>query len=823
MIGTPYTLQEIAEILGTRAVIRQAAEPVQSVVFDSRQVFRPAQTLFVALKGEKRDGHQFIDNAFEKGVHNYLVSDPHQVPEGCNYIQVPDTLAALQQFATFHRQRFSLPLLAITGSNGKTIVKEWISTLLDKTLLIVKSPKSYNSQVGVPLSLLQLNPAARLGIFEAGISRPGEMEALQVMIQPQLGLLTHFGDAHEEGFPAKEAKLLEKLKLFQACQAVFATADDPLVLKHLQNLNLPLITIGRDSSASIRLISAVEKKNSWEIQLQDQGEIHFLKLGLGSQADLENGLLAILVARHFRLSFPEIQEGLEKLQAVSMRMDLISDNPEITIINDAYNADLSSIHNAFSLLFSDEFQPGKALILSDLEHQGQMQEKIQQEVLQEAVKMLGNENIILIGPVFQQISQGNMDAYATTEDFLREFDYQRFRNKTVLLKGARRFELEKIIPYLSRRVNATLFKVNLNHLSGNLRFFRSLVPRGTKIMAMVKAFAYGSGTWEIAQALERDGIDYLAVAYLSEGIALRTRNISRPIMVMNPDQTGIEQLFHFDLEPEVYSLDFLKKYLATGKMLGATQMKVHLKVETGMHRLGFRPAELITIQAFLADHPALRVVSVFSHLAAADESDEDAYSHAQVQTLTGFADQLEKALSYKPLRHILNTAGILRFPEYSLDMVRLGLGLYGLSPVPGLPFPELQEVGSLHTIISQLNEYPAGTSIGYGRSQVTERVSRIATLPIGYADGIPRALSNGRVSFLVHGKLAPVIGRVCMDMLMLDVTDIPGVAAGDEVVLFGPQGQAFQSVEALAGGAGTIAYEILSGISPRVRRVYVRE
>lgn len=824
MLGISYTLSQIAGIVGAKSLhLSSDAGPIDAIAFDSRQVYRPGETLFVALKGDKRDGHQFADNAAEKGVKNFLLSDSAFAPEGCNYVLVENTLEALQALAAFHRSRFELPVFAITGSNGKTIVKEWLSTLLEQDFQIVKSPKSYNSQVGVPLSVLQINEDADLGIFEAGISRLGEMEKLEPLIGPKFGIMTHFGDAHKEGFRDAGEKLEEKLKLFKNCDLVFVSADDDLVLEKMRSLKIACKTIGFGKNADLQILQASADKAGWVLELQEGDGLEGLELPQPGPAALENAALAVLVARHLGLSFDRIREGLQKLQSISMRTELISDNPEITIINDAYNADEASIHNAFSLLEFDSFQAGKAIILSDLEHLGGLQKQTQGSVLQDAQLRFGSENVILIGPVFKEMVQENSLAYASTEKFLEEFDYQNFRNKTVLLKGARKFELEKIIPYLSRRVNATLFKVNLNHLNENLRFFRSLLPHKTRIMAMVKAFAYGSGTWEIAQAMQREGVDYLAVAYLSEGIALRTRNIDLPIMVMNPDLSGVEQLFHFGLEPEVFNLEFLKKYYAAGKILGNPDMKVHIKVETGMRRLGFTDAELPGLILFLNEHPGIQVTSVFSHLSGADEARNDDFSRIQVKRFLAFADRLALGLPNVPMLHILNTAGILRFPEYAMDMVRPGLGLYGLSPIGGKRFAELKEVGSLHTIISQIREYPENTPIGYGLSETTKRESRIATLPIGYADGIRRSLSNGKVSFLIHGKYAPVMGRVCMDMLMVDVTDIPEAKEGDEVVLFGEQDGQFQSVEALAEGADTIAYEILSGISPRVRRVYVRE
>lgn len=839
MSGFSYTIRELAALLPEAELLVHASEmaavPLKVVAYDSRQLHNPLESLFVALKSENRDGHMYVNQAAYCGVCNFLVSDRTattmvrledgvEVPAEGNYLVVPDTMAALQALARSHRERFDIPIVAITGSNGKTIVKEWLADLLGQQMQVVKSPRSYNSQLGVPLSVFGMDAEDEIGIFEAGISRVGEMEKLEAILQPQFGIMTHFGDAHAEGFASEYEKLSEKLKLFRNCEVVLVTADDEAVVETMKEKGIPIRTIGRAAGADLRVTAQQEHPAGWDIVLQDGEAAERIRIPEAGDAALENALLVVLAARHFGLGWEAIRSGLAALHPVTMRMELITDNPELAIINDAYNADQHSVYNAFSLLENTLSHPGRAVILSDIAHQGQAQERIQADLLAAAVRRFGAANVWLVGPVFSRIAATRDDvaSFPDTSALLEAFDYDRFRDKAVLLKGARRFELERVIPYLSRRATATWFSVDLNALSQNFRFFRARLPANAKIMAMVKAHAYGCGSWEIAQALEAEGVDYLAVAYTSEGIALRTSGIDVPIMVMNADTQSLEQLYRYRLEPEVYDLQFMELYRQTGKRLGKTGMPVHIKVDTGMRRLGFQLAEREALEAYLTAHPEIDVLSLLSHLAVADDPAQVDFSRRQITRFITFCNEFEYATGRRPMRHLLNTAGILRFRDVKMDMVRLGIGLYGISPLPG-GTPGLREIGSLHSVITQIHDYPAGTGVGYGLSETLQRPTRLATVPIGYADGVPRILSNGRASFLVRGQRAHIVGRVCMDMLMLDVTDIADARAGDEVVLFGAQNGAFISVSEIAEAAGTIPYEILTSIHQRVRRVYVRD
>jgi alanine racemase len=815
MLGLPYDIQEIAQAALARDLF-QGQWPLTKlryVAYDTRLISHGPETLFVALKTAHRDGHAFIAEAIQKGVRNFLVAQPIAV-EGINYALCEDPLDGLQAWAMFHRQRFSYPVVGITGSNGKTIVKEWISTLIEADCQLVKSPMSYNSQLGVPISILRMHPQADVALIEAGISQPGEMEVLQQIIQPTIGVMTHFGAAHQQGFASEAAKLQEKLQLFEGVQRVLAGSHQAQVIQALEARPALLRTIGPRSQDTIRV-----EIQEGEVMLY-HGAAH---ASLGplqpNSADHENLLLSLLVAHELGVDWASLQSRVPLLLPVEMRSELLTDNPEITLINDSYNSDPDSVRNAFGLLMQTHSQPRRQIILSDVPHLGDLQEATQQALLAEAIELVGPDQVRTVGPVFHLLGGGI--SYPNTEALLADLRYEDFVDSTVLIKGARSFALERILPHLTRKLNATQLDISLQALQHNFRYLQAQLPEGTRSMCMVKAFAYGSGSWEIAQTLEQAGADYLAVAFASEAIELRQANIRLPIMVMNPDLSSIEALIHYRIEPEVSNLPFLQAYLRAAKLAGLSPIPLHLKLETGMGRLGFCEADLPQLIELFLQQPDLQLISVLSHLAAADLPEEDAFSLQQIHRFQSMYARLRQELGIVPLRHILNTAGLFRFPQASFEMVRLGIGLYGIHPLGTAS--ELSEIGTLRSLISQIQIHPAGTSIGYGRSQRTERDSRIATVPIGYADGIPRSLSNGKIGFLVQGQPAPVFGRVCMDMLMLDVTDIPEARAGDEVVLFGRQGKAFLSVQTVAEAAGTIPYELLVRISPRVRRVYVRE
>ncbi|MEL6191506.1 MAG: bifunctional UDP-N-acetylmuramoyl-tripeptide:D-alanyl-D-alanine ligase/alanine racemase [Bacteroidota bacterium] len=820
MLGIPYTIQEIAQYSLAQDLFQGEFDPapVKYLAWDSRSISHGKETLFVALSTDNRDGHDYISQAYEKGVRNFLTSQ--KLPyKDVNYALCENTLETFQLWARNHRRRFDYPVVAITGSNGKTIVKEWLTTLLEAQFQVVKSPMSYNSQIGVPASLLQLHPMADIAIIEAGISQPDEMDILHELIFPTHGILTHMGDAHADGFTSFEEKLTEKAKLFQGVRHLWMHADQEEVFQSIQAKNLAVTSIGRSPEADLQITSSESYGNGAMLQILEDCQTLEITLLQRDEAFIENTTLSMLAARKLGMEWEDIQERVSLLSPVEMRTEMITDNPEITIINDAYNSDLESIRNALQVLVRNSSHPKHILILSDIMHLGDQQVQKHQDILKEAEDLLGAEQVYTIGPVFHNLRKEN--AYLDTKAFMKAASYEGFRDTVVLLKGARPFRLENILPLLNQKLNSSAFVINLEALSNNYRYLKSLLPEGTKSMCMVKAYAYGSGSWEIASALEQEGATYLTVAYTSEAISLRQKGIRMPIMVMNANLDSIPELLAYDIEPQVYSLDFLEKYLQKARLSARSRYRIHLKLETGMGRLGLKKAELNRLVPLISLHPDLEVISVMTHLAAADEAEADDFSHKQVKRFQQMYAYLQENLGLQAFRHVLNTAGILRFPEYSFEMVRMGIGLYGISPTDSIQ-SELTEIGSLITQISQIQEHPNGTSIGYGRAQTTTRDSRIATIPLGYADGIPRSLGNGKISFLINGQPAPTFGRICMDMLMLDVTDIPSAKAGDEVVLIGKQGEQQVSVVDLAKAADTIPYEILVRISPRVRRVYVR-
>ncbi len=823
MLGLPYTLAEIAQV-GLALDLFQGQlhpEPLRYLAYDSRQISHGRQTVFIALKTSNRDGHDFIEDAYQKGVRNFLLARPPQRKD-LNFALCADPLEVLQLWAKHHRQRFSYPVIGITGSNGKTTIKEWVATLLEPFFQLVKSPMSFNSQLGVPISLLQMHPHAELALIEAGISKPGEMETLAHLIQPEVGVFTHLGAAHAEGFASEEQKFAEKTLLFQGSNLVLAGSQQAWVKAQLQARFRHLALVGEKSTSQTKLAitSTQATEKGWALALSYAGgpsvqaDFH-----IKGRAALENATLALLTALQFEPNLGKLAPRLSMLQAVAMRMEMITDNPDVTIINDSYNSDLDSVRMALQQLAQVHIHPKKNIILSDIPHLGEQQVSAQQNIFEEATQIA--DQVWTVGPVFGQLALGN--SYLNTEQLLAQFSYEDFLDSTVLLKGARDFELERVIPLLQRKLNATYFQIDLNRLSQNFRWLKSHLSESVKTMCMVKAASYGAGTWEIAQQLERDGAHYLAVAYASEGIELRQAGIQLPIMVMNPDLSSVEALLQFNLEPEVSNFPFLKRYLQAARLSGLPQYRIHLKLETGMGRLGFVEKDLPNLIDILGVHPDLEVTSVMSHLSASDDPSQDLYSHQQAQRFQAMFLRLQSELGLVAFRHLLNTAGLLRFPEYHFDMVRMGIGLYGIDPRPDQASSELAEIGSLHSSITQIHAHPAGDSIGYGRAQQVNRESKVAIVPIGYADGIPRSLGLGKQSFLVQGKWAPTVGRICMDMMMLDVTGIPEVAPGQEVVLIGSQEDKHLSVGDLALSANTIPYEILVRISPRVRRVYVRE
>ncbi|MDX2063692.1 MAG: alanine racemase [Bacteroidia bacterium] len=801
--------------------------PIEHWLYDSRHQVPGPGAVFLALPGPHRDGHGFIGQAYQKGVRLFWVAQPiatDAYPDAA-FWQVPDVLAALQRLAAHHRAQFQGTVVGITGSNGKTTVKEWLTTLLEGQFDVYKSPRSYNSQLGVALALLGLRPHHQVALIECGISQVGEMARLAAMVQPSFGVLTHLGDAHANGFADGAEKVAEKLALFPPdCPVVsfrHGATYTPLVERHLAQRTAPVVA---PSVGTLQLTSALYQSTtgSWEVTLEVGGTPIAATAPIAGEAGCENLVLALASAHLLGLRPEQVSQRSGLLRPLELRTQLLTDNPEVVVLADAYNADIDSIRNAVALLLTQRQLPTRRLILSDIEHLGRDSAELHAKLVRELSQALGAEHLELIGPQFTAAAAAlgatEVQVYPSVAAYLARFEYHRYRGAVVLVKGARRFELEQILPRLARHSGPTVLQINLNAAIENLRTLQAPLPPGTGTVVMLKAGAYGTGAWQLAQALVPAGVAYLGVAQPYEGIELRERGITAPILVLYPDPT-LQQCASYDLEPVISGWAQVEALVAldpaTYPLAG-----VHLEFDTGMARLGFSPAEAAAVTARLAQQP-VPVATCFTHLAASEDPAQDAFTRSQLSAFAAAAAQVR--LRYPGCkRHALNTGGALRFPEAAYELVRLGIGLYGIDP-RGPATSQLREIGSLRTVVAQLHTYPAGTSVGYGRAEVLQAEARIATLPLGYADGLPRSVGERRFSVLIRGQRAPIVGRVCMDVCMAEVTHIAGVAEGDEAVVFGAQGTEVQSIEALAQASGTIAYEVLARIPARVRRVYLRE
>lgn len=821
------TLRDIAGMLHT-TVRTGEGTPISQLLTDSRKLQSPATTLFFALNSPQRDGHQFIADLYKKQVRCFVVAadvDETKFP-GAVFLKVPDTLAALQQLAATYRRRFSLPVVAITGSNGKTIVKEWLWHLLHQQRNIVRSPKSYNSQTGVPLSVWQINEQHDLALLEAGISQPGEMEKLEKIIQPSIGILTNIGDAHNEGFKDKAEKIKEKLKLFVHCSTVLGREEDLAALREeiAAFPGKPAVLTWGYGAGNALVVNRIEvKENLAVITYTWSGAACTVSTPFTDQAAVENTLLCCLACHHLAGEQQGWMEKISSLPAINMRLEVKKGINQCIIINDSYSADLTSLEIALNFLDHQPAHPRKTVILSDFLQSGEPDETLYAAILELAQKH-GISRLIGIGPRISHTLAAadagglQVELFSGTGDFISRFLSSRFRDEVVLVKGARSFGFEEIVQLLEQKVHQTLLEINLAAVVHNVKVYQRHLQPGTKLMAMVKAFAYGSGGAEIAGILQFHKVDYLAVAYADEGVELRKAGITLPVMVMNVEETAFDAITAYNLEPDIYSFSLLRAFENFLQKEGLENFPVHVEIETGMNRLGFALAEIPALALHLADTSLLKVQTVFSHLASSDDADDDAYTLQQFDRFMQGADILKKHLPYPFLQHIANSAAILRLPRLQLDMVRLGIGMYGIDS-SGAYQSLLQPAATLRSTIAQLKQLKAGESVSYNRKGILARDSVIATVRIGYADGFSRRFGYGTACMLVRGKKAPVVGTVCMDMTMIDVTDIAGVQEGDEVIIFGKD----LPVQQLAAWAGTIPYEIMTGISQRVKRVYFEE
>ncbi|MFK7934548.1 MAG: bifunctional UDP-N-acetylmuramoyl-tripeptide:D-alanyl-D-alanine ligase/alanine racemase [Saprospiraceae bacterium] len=847
-----YTFSQIATAL--KGEINQQFAPnmvIEHILFDSRKVIFPTTAIFFAIIGKRQNGHHFVSDAFAKGVRHFVVNQDEEIelPDlaKVNVLKVRNTTTALQKLALFHRHQFNFPVIGITGSNGKTVVKEWLFQLLHANYQVVRSPKSYNSQIGVPLSVLRIQPQHNLGIFEAGISQVGEMKNIAPIITPTIGVFTNIGAAHSEGFDNQRQKIREKLQLFKKCETLVYCVDHKEIAQEVAQVSdtskvsdtFSTFTWSKSQSADFQIISIrkfrnykteiVAKLNNVSIKLDDSFnppsnlDLIQIEIPFVDDASIENAIHCWCVLLLLNIPPEGIAQKMWQLEPVAMRLELRAGVNNCTIVNDSYNSDLHSLEIALNFLQQQSQHEKNTLILSDILQSGAAKEKLYAQVQ----RLISNKNIQRFIGVGEEvntlqklISQSVEQAYfSTITDLLAAYknDEISFQNETILLKGARQFTFEKIAHQLAQRIHQTVLEVNLDALVHNLSVFHQYLKPSTKVMAMVKASAYGSGSIEVARLLEFQNVDYLAVAYADEGVELRRAGIQLPILVLNPEAATYDALFEFDLEPEVYHLTALRELIKLAN-LKKEHLQIHLKIDTGMHRLGFEEKDVNAILRLLNQQHFLTVASIFSHLAASEAAEHDEFTQQQIRIYQTVYRQLSEGLRYQPIRHILNSSGIVRFADQQMDMVRLGIGLYGIDGSAEIQ-QQLRVVNSLKATISQIKNVAIGETIGYSRRGLAERPLRTATISIGYADGLPRAAGNGRYSVLIKNQLAPIIGNVCMDMCMVDVTDLENVEEGDTVIIFGEH----PKVDDLAKAIGTISYEVFTNISQRVKRIYIQE
>ncbi|HSU28106.1 MAG TPA: bifunctional UDP-N-acetylmuramoyl-tripeptide:D-alanyl-D-alanine ligase/alanine racemase [Chitinophagaceae bacterium] len=825
-----YSIKNIFNIIGAEGTLTNDHE-IENILIDSRKVHTPSSSLFFALKGPRRDGHQFIPELYKKGVRNFVVSetaDDTLFPDS-NFLLVDDTQVALQQLAAQHRSQFDYPVIGITGSNGKTIVKEWLYQLLHSDYSIVRSPKSYNSQVGVPLSVWQMDKQHNLALFEAGISQQGEMLRLERIIRPTIGILTNIGEAHSEGFVDPHHKFREKLVLFRNSKVLIARDIDMEDQKEFLSLlsdELSVLTWGYAEKNDFLIRNTSSEAGLTTFILDHKGKELAVSIPFTDDASIENAITCSCLLLQLGLAPEQIAARMKLLQPVNMRLEMKNGINDCLLINDSYSADLSSLQIALNFLEQQQTKLKKTVIISDFLQSAIPDEELYPGILEnmrkhQVSRVIGIGERIAASLLHESMKADKdmrIELYPETSAFLKEFKSSAFRDEAILVKGARVFTFEKIVRLLEEKAHQTVLEINLNAIAHNLKEYQGKCKPDTRIMAMVKAFAYGSGGAEIAAILQFHKVDWLAVAYADEGVELRKAGITLPIMVMNPDEHAFESLVEYDLEPELFSFSILQSFDQFLKKEGIENFPVHIELETGMNRLGFAAHEMEKLATTIRDTISFKVRTVFSHLAASEDPKEDAFTMQQASVFNQAVQKLRSGLGYDFLVHIANSAAVIRHPALHMNMVRLGIGLYGVDS-SGSKTLNLLPVATLRSTVAQLKQVKAGESVSYNRKGIVQRDSLIATIRLGYADGYPRKLSNGKGKMIIHGKEAPVIGTICMDMTMLDVTDIHSVKEGDEVIVFGSP----LPVHQLAAWAETIPYEIMTGISQRVKRIYFEE
>lgn len=834
-----YTIESIAKQINAKRIGNAKVE-INWLLTDSRSLSFPEETLFFALNTKRNDGANYISDLYVRGVRNFVIQGQaggrdiktdvpvSEFPES-NFLVVPNPLKALQKLSELHRAQYTVPVIGITGSNGKTIVKEWLHQLLSPDRIVTRSPRSYNSQIGVPLSVWQMNDATELAIFETGISEVGEMRTLEAIVKPTIGIITSIGGAHQENFFSLQEKCLEKLQLFKNCDVIIYNGDNEMIANCVIKSMLSAREIAWSSVDKDKplFINKIDKKELYT-------EIHYRYLEMDNayripfidDASIENSVNCLAACVYLMLPPEQITERMAHLEPVAMRLEVKEGKNGCVLINDSYNSDLASLEIALDFLYrrSIDNQLKRTLILSDILETGQSASTLYRRVGQ-LVNRKGIDKIIGVGGDISSVAVRLSSIFPSaalekhffpdTEALLESDVFARLRNEIILIKGARNFGFERISEQLELKVHETILETNLSALVDNLNAYRSKLNPKTKVICMVKASAYGSGSCEVAKTLQEHRVEYLAVAVADEGSDLRKAGVTASIMVMNPEPTAFKTMFECKLEPEIYNFHILETLIRAAEKEGITNFPIHIKIDTGMHRLGFAPSDIPVLIKRLKSQNTVVPRSVFSHLAGSDSEEFDRFTRSQISLLEELSSDIQHAFSHRILRHICNSAGIERFPEAQMDMVRLGIGLYGINPTDN---SVIHNVSTLKTTILQIRDVPAGDTVGYSRRGVLNRDSRIAALPIGYADGLNRRLGNGYAYCLVNGQQAPYVGNICMDVCMIDVTHIE-CKEGDQAIIFGDD----LPVTYLSGKLDTIPYEVLTGISSRVKRVYYQD
>ncbi len=812
-----FSLAQIQSITGGEVRGGDTQRPISQIYFDTRKIAIPRNGLFICFVGHKRDGHDFIDQAAEKGIRHFIVERDLENEE-ISYLKVDSSIQALQSLAIHHRSQLDIPVVGITGSNGKTIVKEWLYTILSDTYRVMRSPMSYNSQIGVALSVLQMEQSHDLAIIEAAIERVGDMSSLQQMVQCQQGIFTNIGDAHQAGFANRAEKIKEKLKLFQSSHSMIYCADHEELNAAIHEQHLPTVSWSQSQEAGTYLVKMQPHQRGTAIAIHHHETIHRLQTKIIEKKSLENLTHCLIFAIEQGMSTEAIQRGVDKIKKLSLRLELKEGAQGNIIIDDSYSFDIISLESALSFLHDQAKGRSKVLIISDI-----LQAKDKQEaytLLSELIVSHGIQRVLHIGEDAALLqSKLNSDirysSFDTVAECLMHLAQSPIKQAAILVKGARQFQFDRISQKLSRKLHQTELEVNLTAIRHNLNVMTRHLDAETKLLCVIKADAYGTGSHTIGHYLESIGVDYLAVAYTDEGIELRQSGVTLPILVLNPELDQFEEIYSYQLEPEIYSLHQLRAFCAAEMPEGA--VGIHIKVDTGMNRLGLQPEDIDEVVRLIRHHQ-IKVKSIMSHLAASDDADKDEFTYGQLSLFKALTERLHQALDTRPMRQILNTSGVTRFGEHQYEMVRIGKGMYGIDMTYQID-KQLIKVHRLYARVSQVKTVAAGSTIGYGCHFILEKDRRIAIIGIGYADGLPRNIGNGLIQFKIGDTTVPTIGNICMDMCMIDVTDVKGVSAGDRVEIFGDD----IDIRDVAAAAGTIPLEILSKLSKRLNKVYVED